>query len=104
MLAGATGAAGGAVRRGLRTAHRSSGARRAAGRRQRLAGAGAALIVAVGITGCGGQQSIAAPRSHQTHVIALVWWWMLGTAVVVFAGAIGLLVIAFIRRHQEGLP
>jgi cytochrome c oxidase subunit II len=70
----------------------------------RLAGTGAALIVAVDVAGCGGQQSIVAPRSHQTHVIALVWWWMLGASVVVFVGAVGLLVLAFLRRRNAGLP
>lgn len=61
-------------------------------------------LLTLGMCGCGGQQSIVAPRSHQTHVIALVWWWMLGAAVVVFAGAVGLLVLAFVRRHSTGLP
>lgn len=70
----------------------------------RLGAAGAALVVAVGTAGCGGQQSIVAPRSHQTHVIALIWWWMLGASVVVFVGAAGLLVLAFLRRRREGLP
>jgi len=70
----------------------------------RFSGAGAALVVVVGVTGCGGQQSILAPRSHQTHVIALVWWWMLGASVVVFVGAVGLLVLAFLRRGEAGLP
>jgi len=70
----------------------------------RLAGTGAAFVVAVSVAGCGGQQSIVAPRSHQTHVIALVWWWMLGASVVVFVGAVGLLVLAFLRRRSAGLP
>jgi cytochrome c oxidase subunit 2 len=78
--------------------------RRLTVRRLRFAGMGAALVVAVSAAGCGGQQSIVAPRSHQTHVIALVWWWMLGASVVVFAGAAGLLVLAFARRRKEGLP
>jgi cytochrome c oxidase subunit 2 len=62
------------------------------------------VVVAAGVSGCGGQQSIVAPRSHQTHVIALIWWWMLGAAVVVFVGAVGLLVLAFLRRGKAGLP
>ena len=70
----------------------------------RLAGAGGVLVAAVVMTGCGGRQSIVAPRSHQTHVIALIWWWMLGASVVVFAGAVGLLVVAFVRRRDTGLP
>lgn len=70
----------------------------------RFACAAAALVVAGGISGCGGKQSIVAPRSHQTHVIALVWWWMLGASVVVFTGTVGLLVLAFLRRRTAGLP
>lgn len=62
------------------------------------------LVVAVGLEGCGGRQSILAPRSEQTHVISVLWWWMLGAAVLVFAGAVGLLVLAYIRRHSGGLP
>jgi cytochrome c oxidase subunit II len=70
----------------------------------RFSGALVALVVLVGVAGCGGQQSILAPRSHQTHVIALVWWWMLGASVVVFVGAVGLLLLAFLRRQKAGLP
>ncbi len=70
----------------------------------RLVGTGGILVVAVSMAGCGGEQSIVAPRSHQTHVIALIWWWMLGASVVVFAGAVGLLVLAFLRRRRKGLP
>ncbi len=58
----------------------------------------------VALGGCGGSQSIVSPRSHQTHVIAVLWWWMLGAAAVVFVGAVGLLGLAWIRRRTEGLP
>ncbi len=74
------------------------------GARLRIAGAGALLVVGAGVAGCGGGQSTVAPRSPQTHVIALIWWWMLGAAVVVFVGAVGLLWIAFLRRRSAGLP
>lgn len=70
----------------------------------RVASAAAAFVLAVSVAGCGGRQSILAPRSHQTHVIAVLWWWMLGAAVVVFVGAVGLLVLAFARRRKAGLP
>ncbi|MGH2864615.1 MAG: cytochrome c oxidase subunit II [Solirubrobacteraceae bacterium] len=59
---------------------------------------------AVCLGGCGGRQSILAPRSQQTHVIAVLWWWMLAAAVVVFIGAIGLLVLSFLKRRSAGLP
>jgi cytochrome c oxidase subunit II len=70
----------------------------------RSACAAATLVAAVAISGCGGKQSIVAPRSHQTHVIALIWWWMLAASAVVFVGAVGLLVLAFLRRRTAGLP
>ena len=70
----------------------------------RLGSVGALTATLVGAAGCGGRQSILAPRSHQTHVIALVWWWMLAGCVVVFAGAVGLLALAFVRRREAGLP
>jgi cytochrome c oxidase subunit 2 len=64
----------------------------------------ALIAAAAGLGGCGGNQSIVSPRSHQTHVISVLWWWMLGAATVVFVGAVGLLVLAWIRRRTEGLP
>jgi cytochrome c oxidase subunit II len=90
---------------GLCAAQQSSDPRRGDhGTPLRIARTGAALVLMLSVAGCGGKQSILAPRSHQTHVVALVWWWMLGAAVVVFVGAVGLLVVAFLRRREEGLP
>ena len=71
--------------------------------RRRPATAALALAT-ICLGGCGGGQSIVAPRSHQTSLIALLWWWMLGASVVVFAGAVGLLTIAWFRRRTPGLP
>jgi len=34
----------------------------------------------------------------------LLWWWMLGAAVIVFVGAVSLLVVAWFRRGSAGLP
>jgi hypothetical protein len=62
------------------------------------------VVVAATLAGCGGRQSILAPRSQQTHVFSVLWWWMLGASIVVFAGAVGLLVLAFARRGTSGLP
>jgi cytochrome c oxidase subunit II len=73
-------------------------------RLRRAAAGGALVIAAASLGGCGGRQSILAPRSEQTHVISLLWWWMLGASVVVFVGAVGLLVLAFLRRRTSGLP
>jgi cytochrome c oxidase subunit II len=81
------------------TVDRSTGGRR----RPRLL-AGALVAGAACLAGCGGKQSILAPRSEQTHVISVLWWWMLGASVVVFAGATGLLAVAYVRRRSRGLP
>ena len=64
---------------------------------------GVALMGCLLLAGCG-RQSIVSPRSPQTHDIALLWWWMLGIAGVVFFGAVGMLVLAWIRRERPGLP
>jgi cytochrome c oxidase subunit 2 len=55
------------------------------------------------LTGCG-RQSILSPRSPQTHDIRTLWWWMLAAATIVFLGAAGMLVIAWLRRGTAGLP
>lgn len=55
------------------------------------------------LAGCG-RQSIVSPRSPQTHSIQVLWWWMLGIAGVVFLGALGMLVLAWVRRETPGLP
>jgi cytochrome c oxidase subunit II len=56
------------------------------------------------LCGCGGSHSIVSTHSPQTHLVALLWWWMLGAASVVFFGAVGLLVLAYVRRGRKGLP
>jgi cytochrome c oxidase subunit 2 len=56
------------------------------------------------LAGCGGDQSALEPRSRASHEIATLWWWMLVIACVVFAGALGLLGIAWLRRRRAGLP
>src|SRR3954470_14705198 len=70
--------------------------------RVRLALLTAAAMAAV--AGCGGSQSPLAPESRPAREIATLWWWMLLAACVVFAGALGLLAVAFVRRRREGLP
>ncbi len=55
------------------------------------------------LAGCG-RQSTLSPRSPQTHDIRILWWWMFGAAVVVFAGAVALLGLAWLRRDTSGLP
>jgi cytochrome c oxidase subunit 2 len=62
--------------------------------------AACALLVA----GCGGGQSTLQPDSTASRDIATLWWWMLVVACVVFAGALGMLAMAWMRRKREGLP
>jgi cytochrome c oxidase subunit 2 len=59
--------------------------------------------VALAVTGCG-RQSILSTRSKPAHDIALLWWWMLGAATIVFLGAIALLAVGWFRREKPGLP
>ena len=55
------------------------------------------------LSGCG-KQSPLSPQSPTSHDIAVLWWWMLGIAGVVFLGAVAMLVIGWIRRDRPGLP
>ncbi len=57
----------------------------------------------LGLAGCG-KQSILSTASKQAHDIALLWWWMLGVAAVVFFGAVGLLAAGWVGRGKPGLP
>ena len=69
----------------------------------RVIGGGVATLCLLGLSGCG-RQSTLSPRSPQTYDIRTLWWWMLGAAVVVFIGAVGLLGLAWFRRGVPGLP
>jgi cytochrome c oxidase subunit 2 len=64
----------------------------------------AVFLVTVAIAGCGGDQSALDPQSGPSRDIATLWWWMLGAAAVVFAGAVGMLVLAWLARRREGAP
>jgi cytochrome c oxidase subunit 2 len=55
------------------------------------------------LAGCG-EQSQLSPHSNASRAINVLWWWMLVAATIVFAGSVGLLVIAWLRRRREGLP
>ena len=54
-------------------------------------------------SGCG-RQSIISDQSPQAHDITVLWWWMLGVASIVFAGAIAFLAIGFVKRRTPGMP
>ena len=67
------------------------------------------LVVALGAMalaaiGCGGEQSTLEPRSEPAREIETLWWVMFWISVVVFAGAVFLLALAWLRRRREGLP
>jgi cytochrome c oxidase subunit II len=62
------------------------------------------LLLAAVAAGCGGTQSTLDPKSRASDEIATLWWWMLLIACVVFAGALGLIGIAWVRRRRPGLP
>ena len=67
--------------------------------------AAVALVLLSGLlAGCGGGQSALEPQSRASREIATLWWWMFVVACVVFAGAVGLLGIAWLRRRRAGLP
>jgi cytochrome c oxidase subunit 2 len=72
--------------------------------RRRVAAA-VATVGAVTLGGCGDnpQNSLRA-QSPQAHDIAVLWWWMLGVASLVFFGAIAMLVVGWLRRRDRGLP
>jgi cytochrome c oxidase subunit 2 len=62
------------------------------------------VLLCLVVAGCGGTQSTLDPKSRASDDIATLWWWMLLIACVVFAGALGLLGIAWLRRRRPGLP
>jgi cytochrome c oxidase subunit 2 len=55
-------------------------------------------------TGCGGTQSTLQPESRPAREIATLWWWMLVIACVVFAGALSMIGLAWLRRRRPGMP
>jgi cytochrome c oxidase subunit 2 len=76
---------------------------RATALRRALAAAavGCGLLVA----GCAnnGQNALHA-QSPQAHDIAVLWWWMLAVASLVFLGACAMLTLGWFRRRTRGLP
>jgi cytochrome c oxidase subunit 2 len=57
------------------------------------------------LSGCAdnGQNALHA-QSPQSHDIAVLWWWMLGVASLVFLGAVVMLIVGWLRRRDRGLP
>jgi cytochrome c oxidase subunit 2 len=72
-------------------------------RRPGFAAIGVTLL-ALQIAGCGSGQSTLDPQSEPAREIADLWWWMLAAAAFVFAGALALLALSWVRRREPGLP
>src|SRR3954447_14962302 len=69
--------------------------------------AGAALVACgLLLAGCGGGngQSTLDPDSDSSHRIANLWWGRRVAAVIVFAGALALIILSRVRRDREGFP
>ena len=54
------------------------------------------------LTGCQRSQNSLEPRSHQAHVIANLFWWMMGSAWIGLALVVALLVLARVRARRRG--
>jgi cytochrome c oxidase subunit II len=54
------------------------------------------------LTGCQRSQNSLEPRSHQAHVIANLFWWMMGGAWIGLALVVALLVLARVRANRRG--
>lgn len=52
------------------------------------------------LAGCAGPQSVLDPAGVSASAIAEVWWWMFAGACVVFAGVVGIWMLAM-RRRQD---
>src|SRR5947208_4793304 len=66
---------------------------------------GVLVIAGLTLSGCGGNgQSTLDPQNQQTRDISDLWWVMLAAAAVVFAGALAMIGISWLRRNREGLP
>ena len=62
-------------------------------------------LVLLATAGCGsGDQNALDPASGPARDIATLWWWMFAVALVVFAGAVGLLALGWLHRRRRGLP
>jgi cytochrome c oxidase subunit 2 len=64
----------------------------------------ALILVAIALSGCGGNQNTLDPASHPEHEISTVFWVVLGCSVVGFGVVVWLLFLGWWRRTQANLP
>jgi cytochrome c oxidase subunit II len=70
----------------------------------RVTGRGVAVVgLAALVAGCDGKQSSLHPESHASHVIANLFWWMMGIAWGGLALVVALLLLAWKRRNRRGI-
>jgi cytochrome c oxidase subunit 2 len=55
------------------------------------------------LSGCQRDQNSLDPRSHQSHVIADLFWWMMGGAWIGLALIVALLALSWKRRNRRGI-
>jgi cytochrome c oxidase subunit 2 len=76
--------------------------------RRRICACTRAPLVVVALTllaGCGNNgQSTTNPASGPSRDINNLWWGMLAAAAIVFAGTVGFILIARLRREREDFP
>jgi cytochrome c oxidase subunit II len=64
----------------------------------------AALLIAVALSGCGGNQNTLHPASHPQHEISTLFWVVLAASVIGFGVVAWLLFLGWWRRAQASLP
>ena len=62
------------------------------------------LPLALLLAGCGSKQNALDPAGPPAKDIASLWWWMLGGLTFGFVVIAGILVAAWFRRDQPGVP
>jgi cytochrome c oxidase subunit II len=56
------------------------------------------------LAGCGGNENVLQPRSHQAHAISTLWWVMFAVSCVGFTFIAFLLLLGWWRRNRRQLP
>jgi cytochrome c oxidase subunit 2 len=64
----------------------------------------ALILLALALSGCGGNQNTLHPASHPEHEITTVFWVVFGASVVGFGVVVWLLFLGWWRRTEASLP